>query len=147
MQPALRTPLEPVHGHSGGVEFRARLVRASGRDPDWTAAAMNDFSSSRKLELPPGILNTCAPLQRIRQRDTETRAAIAAVHNERDVSSIRTPPWCCAARKRARNPSPVVVLPTPIRRIPGAVSQVIGSPPPEPKRLAGMKDLPKSSKS
>ncbi len=53
--------------------FERALFEASGRDADWTTAAMNDFTKSRKLELPPKVLAALrAPLQRLclqRRRD------------------------------------------------------------------------------
>jgi len=48
-----------------------------------------------------------------------------------------------AARKIGKSPSPVVVLSTAHpAKFPDAVRQAIGAPPPEPRRLSGMKDLP-----
>jgi threonine synthase len=130
--------------------FERALFQAAGRDADWTAAAMNDFSRSRKLELPPGVLSD------LRSRysafacdDAQTRAAIAAVHKETGrIIDPHTAVGVAAARKLAplnqlRAPSPVVVLSTAHpAKFPDAVAQAIGTPPPEPKRLAGMKNLP-----
>ena len=36
--------------------FERALFEASGRDSDWTAAAMNDFARDKKLVLPPNVL-------------------------------------------------------------------------------------------
>ncbi len=134
--------------------FERALFQAAGRDADWTAAAMNDFSRSRKLELPPGVLSD------LRSRysafacdDAQTRAAIAAVHKETGrIIDPHTAVGVAAARKLAplnqlRAPSPVVVLSTAHpAKFPDAVAQAIGTPPSEPKRLAGMKNLPEKLK-
>jgi len=48
-----------------------------------------------------------------------------------------------AAMHLGRPASPVVVLSTAHpAKFPDAVTQAIGAPPPEPKRLAGLKNLP-----
>jgi threonine synthase len=125
--------------------FERALFEASNRDADWTAAAMNDFAANRKLVLPQAVLQELrARYSAYASDDTETRAAIAAVHRETGrIIDPHTAVGVAAARRLGRTPSPVVVLSTAHpAKFPDAVTQAIGSPPPEPKRLAGMKNLP-----
>ncbi|MES2472351.1 MAG: threonine synthase, partial [Pseudomonadota bacterium] len=48
---ASHATLSPSMDIQVASNFERALFEASGRDPDWTAAAMNDFSRNRKLEL------------------------------------------------------------------------------------------------
>ena len=130
--------------------FERALFQAAGRDADWTAAAMSDFARSRKLELPPGVLSELrSRYSAFASDDNETKAAIAAVHKETGrIIDPHTAVGVAAARKltslhQLSAPSPVVVLSTAHpAKFPDAVTQAIGSPPPEPKRLSGLKTLP-----
>ena len=130
--------------------FERALFQAAGRDADWTAAAMRDFSRTRKLALPPGVLRDLrSRYSAFASDDAETRAAIAAVHKETGrIIDPHTAVGVAAARKLAlldqpSARSPVVVLSTAHpAKFPDAVTQAIGSPPPEPKRLSGLKTLP-----
>ncbi|MES2472350.1 MAG: threonine synthase, partial [Pseudomonadota bacterium] len=94
---------------------------------------------------PPGILKDLrARYSAFASDDAETRAAIAAVHKETGrIIDPHTAVGVAAARKLGSAPSPVVVLSTAHpAKFPDAVSQAIGAPPPEPRRLAGLKNLP-----
>ncbi len=142
---ASHATLSPSMDIQVASNFERALFEASGRDPDWTAAAMSDFSRSRKLELPPGVLQDLrARYSAFASDDTQTRDAIAAVHKETGrIIDPHTAVGVAAARKLGSVPSPVVVLSTAHpAKFPDAVSQAIGSPPPEPRRLAGLKNLP-----
>ena len=125
--------------------FERALFEASNHDADWTAAAMGDFARSRKLVLPTPVLSQLrARYSAFASDDLETRAAIAAVHKETGrIIDPHTAVGVAAARKIGKSPSPVVVLSTAHpAKFPDAVRQAIGAPPPEPRRLSGMKDLP-----
>jgi threonine synthase len=110
---------------------------------------MGEFSRSRRLELPAAILKD------LRERysafasdDAETAATISAVHkNTGRIIDPHTAVGVAAAGKLGRQASPptspIVILSTAHpAKFPDAVTQAIGSPPPEPARLAALKDLP-----
>ena len=142
---ASHATLSPSMDIQVASNFERALFEASGRDPDWTAGAMREFSHSRRLELAPGILRELrARYSAFASDDGETRAAIAAVHKETGrIIDPHTAVGVAAARKMGGRPSPVVVLSTAHpAKFPDAVTQAIGAPPPEPKRLAGLKNLP-----
>ncbi len=142
---ASHATLSPSMDIQVASNFERALFEASNRDADWTAAAMNDFAANRKLVLPPAVLQELrARYSAYASDDTETRAGIAAVHKETGrIIDPHTAVGVAAARRLGKPPSPVVVLSTAHpAKFPDAVTQAIGSPPPEPKRLAGMKNLP-----
>ncbi|MEY4706368.1 MAG: hypothetical protein RJB58_91 [Pseudomonadota bacterium] len=142
---ASHATLSPSMDIQVASNFERALFEASNRDADWTAAAMNDFAASRRLALPPAVLQALrARYSAYASDDTETRAAIAAVHKETGrIIDPHTAVGVAAARRLGSTPSPVVVLSTAHpAKFPEAVTQAIGSPPPEPRRLAGMKNLP-----
>ena len=125
--------------------FERALFEACDRDADWTAAAMSDFSRDRRLGIPQEVLAS------LRSRysafacdDDETRAAIAATYKATGrIIDPHTAVGVAAAMKLGKPLSPVVILSTAHpAKFPDAVAQAIGAPPPEPKRLAGMKNLP-----
>ncbi|MCU1386534.1 MAG: threonine synthase [Acidobacteria bacterium] len=130
--------------------FERALFEACDRDPDWTAAAMNDFARERRLGIPQEVLAS------LRTRysafacdDAKTRAAIAAVYKQTGrIIDPHTAVGVAAALKMGHleeltASSPVVVLSTAHpAKFPDAVAQAIGALPPEPKRLAGLKNLP-----
>ena len=76
--------------------------------------------------------------------DSETRAAIAAVYKQTGrIIDPHTAVGIAAANKMGKPPSPVVVLSTAHpAKFPAAVTEAIGAPPLEPRRLSGLKDLP-----
>lgn len=142
---ASHATLSPSMDIQVASNFERALFEASGRDADWTAVAMNDFARTRRLELPHTVLeNLRARYSAFASDDAETRAAIAAVHKQTGrIIDPHTAVGVAAARRMGKAPSPVVILSTAHpAKFPDAVTQAIGAPPPEPKRLAGLKDLP-----
>ena len=125
--------------------FERALFEASGRDADWTAAAMSDFARTRKLELPATVLAELrSRYSAFASDDNQTRSAIAAVHKLTGrIIDPHTAVGVSAAMRMGKVPSPVVILSTAHpAKFPQAVTEAIGSPPPEPKRLSELKDLP-----
>jgi threonine synthase len=123
--------------------FERALFEAAGRDAQWTAAAMNEFAASRKLILPPGVLEKLrARYAAFASDDEETSAAIASVYRETGrVIDPHTAVGIAAAIKMGATSSPVVVLSTAHpAKFPDAVAQAIGTPPEVPPRLAGLQD-------
>ena len=142
---ASHATLSPSMDIQVASNFERALFEASGRDADWTAAAMHDFARSKKLVLPAPVL------QQLRSRysafasdDTETRAAIASVYKQTGrIIDPHTAVGVAAAGKMGKPGSPVVILSTAHpAKFPDAVTQAIGAAPPEPKRLSGLKNLP-----
>ena len=109
---------------------------------------MSDFARTRKLALPaPVLAELRSRYSAFASDDTETRAAIAAVHKENSrIIDQHTAVGVAAAMKMAaieKPLSPVVILSTAHpAKFPQAVREAIGTPPPEPKRLSGLKKLP-----
>jgi threonine synthase len=125
--------------------FERALFEASGRDAGWTAAAMNDFARTRRLELPAAVLSELRTrYSAFASDDNQTRLAIATVHKLTGrIIDPHTAVGVAAAMKMGKVPSPVVILSTAHpAKFPGAVTEAIGLAPPEPKRLAGLKNLP-----
>jgi threonine synthase len=125
--------------------FERALFEACDRDASWTAAAMRDFARDKRLGIPQEVL------ARLRSRysafaadDNDTRAAIAAIHKQTGrIIDPHTAVGAAAALQLEKTASPVVILSTAhAAKFPDAVTQAIGAPPPEPKRLAGLKNLP-----
>jgi len=142
---ASHATLSPSMDIQVASNFERALFEACGRDADWTAAAMSDFARTRKLELPATVLAA------LRERysafasdDAQTRAAIAAVHKLTGrIIDPHTAVGVAAAMRMGKPHSPVVILSTAHpAKFPQAVTEAIGSPLPEPKRLSGLKDLP-----
>ena len=140
---AARPTISPSMDIQVASNFERALFEASGRDADWTAAAMNDFSRTRKLVLPPAVLAA------LRERysafacnDDETRAAIAEVHARTGrVIDPHTGVAVAAARKMGVGHAPVVILSTAHpAKFPEAVAQATGRQPPVPERLSGLKN-------
>ncbi|HKX65203.1 MAG TPA: hypothetical protein VJM78_07815, partial [Rhizomicrobium sp.] len=130
--------------------FERALFEASGRDADWTAAAMSDFARTRKLELPASVLSELrGRYSAFASDDGQTRAAIAAVHKLTGrIIDPHTAVGVAAAMRMGplQHPkplAPLVILATAHpAKFPLAVREAIGAPPPEPKRLSGLKNLP-----
>lgn len=121
--------------------FERALFEAAGRDADWTAAAMSDFARSRKLALPPPVLERLrARYSAFASNDEETRSAIAKVYKQTGrIIDPHTAVGVTAATKMRPAPSPVVVLSTAHpAKFPDAVTAAIGHPPAVPARLAGL---------
>jgi threonine synthase len=124
--------------------FERALFEAAGRDADWTAAAMSDFARTKRLELPaPVLAELRTRYSAFASDDDETRSAIAAVYKQSGrIIDPHTAVGVAAAMKMGDVPSPVVILSTAHpAKFPDAVTQAIGQPPPEPKRLSGLKNL------
>ena len=117
---------------------------------------MRAFNKTRSLSIPPhdqrpGINENIPPvLDNLRARysafasdDGETRAAIASVYKQTGrIIDPHTAVGVAAADKLGDGAAPVVILSTAHpAKFPDAVTQAIGAPPPEPKRLTGLKDL------
>ena len=145
---AVHTTLSPSMDIQVASNFERALFEASGRDADWTAAAMSDFARDRRLALPAKVLAELrSRYSAVASNDDETRAAIAAVHAATGrIIDPHTAVGCAAARKMGSGPGngppgPVVILSTAHpAKFPEAVTQAIGAPPPVPPRLAGLKD-------
>jgi len=142
---ASHATLSPSMDIQVASNFERALFEASGRDADWTAAAMSDFSRTRKLELPaPVLAELRSRYSALASDDTQTRAAIAAIHKLTGrIIDPHTAVGVAAAMRMGKPSSPVVILSTAHpAKFPQAVAEAIGAPPPEPKRLSGLKDLP-----
>jgi threonine synthase len=125
--------------------FERALFEASGRDADWTAAAMADFARTRKLALPtPVLADLRARYSAFASNDDETCAAIAAIYKETGrILDPHTAVGAAAAMKMGKPLSPIVILSTAHpAKFPQAVTEAIGVAPPEPGRLSGLKTLP-----
>jgi threonine synthase len=145
---ASHATLSPSMDIQVASNFERALFEAAGRDADWTAAAMEDFARTKKLELPaPVLAELRSRYSAFASDDTQTRAAIMAVHKDSGrIIDPHTAVGVAAAMKMAalQKPlSPVVILSTAHpAKFPQAVREAIGVPPPEPERLAGLKKLP-----
>jgi len=142
---ASHATLSPSMDIQVASNFERALFEASGRDADWTAAAMSDFARTRKLELPATVLSELrGRYSAFASDDGQTRSAIAAVHKLTGrIIDPHTAVGVCAAMRMGKPLSPVVVLSTAHpAKFPQAVTEAIGSAPPEPKRLSGLKNLP-----
>lgn len=142
---ASHATLSPSMDIQVASNFERALFEACDRDASWTAAAMRDFARDKRLGIPQEVL------LRLRSRysafaadDEDTRAAIAAVHKQAGrIIDPHTAVGVAAAMQLEKAPSPVVILSTAhAAKFPDAVTQAIGTPPPEPERLAGLKNLP-----
>jgi threonine synthase len=130
--------------------FERALFEACDRDADWIAAAMSDFARDGRLGLPQEVLAQLrARYSAFACDDFETREAIAAMHKATGrIIDPHTAVGVAAAMKLGAlqhldPPTPVVVLSTAHpAKFPAAVIQAIGTAPPEPKRLASLKNLP-----
>ncbi len=123
--------------------FERALFEASGRDADWTAAAMSDFARDRKLVLPRAVIEALRDrYSAFAANDDETRAAIADTHARTGrIIDPHTGVALAAARKMGHGHAPVVILSTAHpAKFPDAVAQAIGSQPPVPARLSGLKN-------
>jgi threonine synthase len=142
---ASHATLSPSMDIQVASNFERALFEAANRDAAWTAAAMADFARARRLELPAAVLeNLRARYRAFASDDAETRAAIAAVHKRTGrIIDPHTAVGVAAALKMGQVSSPVVILATAHpAKFPDAVAAAIGSAPPEPARLSGLKSLP-----
>ena len=142
---ASHATLSPSMDIQVASNFERALFEASGRDADWTAAAMADFARTRRLALPaPVLADLRARYSAFASNDEETRAAIAAIYKETGrILDPHTAVGAAAAMKMGKPLSPVVILSTAHpAKFPQAVREAIGVAPPEPGRLSGLKTLP-----
>ena len=140
---AAHATLSPSMDIQVASNFERALFEAADRDAGWTAAAMNEFARTRKLVLPPAVLEKLrARYSAFASDDAETRSAIAAVYKQTGrVIDPHTAVGAAAAMKMAAASSPVVVLSTAHpAKFPDAVTESIGTPPQAPPRLAGLAD-------
>ena len=123
--------------------FERALFEASGRDADWTAAAMEDFARDRKLALPPGVLSDLrARYSAFASNDAETLATIKRIFEA--TGRIIDPHTAVAVTAAARfHHTPAVILSTAHpAKFPDAVRQAICRAPPVPVALAELEKLP-----
>jgi threonine synthase len=123
--------------------FERALFEASGRDADWTTAAMNDFTRTRKLELPHKVLEDLkSRYTAFACDDDQTLATIARVYKA--TGRILDPHTAVAVAAAARfSADPTVILSTAHpAKFPDAVTRAIGHAPPQPKPLADLQNLP-----
>src|SRR5215469_11367899 len=138
---AAHATLSPSMDIQVASNFERALFEAANRDASWTAAAMGEFGRTAKLVLPPAILESLrSRYSAFSSDDTETRAAIAAVHKQTGrIIDPHTAVGVAAAMKMGRRDSPVVVLSTAHpAKFPDAVTEAIGKPAAVPPRLAGL---------
>jgi threonine synthase len=138
---AAHATLSPSMDIQVASNFERALFEAANRDAGWTAAAMREFGRTRRLVLPPAVLQSLrARYSAYSSDDKETRAAIAAVHDQTGrIIDPHTAVGVAAAMKMGRTGSPVVVLSTAHpAKFPDAVTEAIGKPPAVPPRLAGL---------
>ena len=125
--------------------FERALFEASGRDGDWTAAAMNDFARTRRLVLPqPVLAQLRSRYSAFACNDDETLATIKAVHAQTGrILDPHTAVAAAAARKLAPQAGPVVILSTAHpAKFPEAVQRAIGREPDMPPALKAVMSLP-----
>jgi threonine synthase len=123
--------------------FERALFEASGRDADWTAAAMNDFARDRKLVLPPKILEELRARYSAFACDDE--ATLAAIKREFEKTGRILDPHTAVAASAAEKlkARPLVVLSTAHpAKFPDAVEKAIGRRPEVPPALARLQNLP-----
>ncbi|HWC64350.1 MAG TPA: threonine synthase [Rhizomicrobium sp.] len=127
--------------------FERALFEASGRDADWTAAAMADFSRDSKLVLPGKVLEALrGRYSAFASNDQETLATIRRVYER--TGRILDPHTAVATAVAARaniksGAKPMVILATAHpAKFPDAVARAIGHPPETPKALAALEKCP-----
>ncbi|HKD48512.1 MAG TPA: threonine synthase, partial [Rhizomicrobium sp.] len=125
--------------------FERALFEASGRDSDWTRAAMEDFARVRRLELPPPVLASLRERYDAKSSDDEetlaTINAVAGVQNR--IVDPHTAVAISASRKLGFPEEPVVVLATAHpAKFANAVTDATGAPPVLPERLERLLALP-----
>jgi threonine synthase len=122
--------------------FERALFEASGRDGDWTAASMQDFSRDKKLVLPLPVLAALrARYSAFACDDDETLAAIKRVFDE--TGQIIDPHTAVAVAAAAHlGAGPKIILSTAHpAKFPDAVRRAIGQAPPAPPALAALENL------
>ncbi|HTQ15237.1 MAG TPA: threonine synthase [Rhizomicrobium sp.] len=132
-----RLTLSPSMDIQVASNFERALFEASGRDADWTSAAMAAFARTRRLVVPARVLgNLRARYSAHAVGDSETLDVIARVHRRhgRLIDPHTAVAW--AAADRLDTEAPVVVLSTAHpAKFPGAVEKACGVAPEMPGRL------------
>jgi len=112
---AAQPTLSPSMDIQVASNFERALFEASGRDTAWMADAMQDFSNSRRLDIPAKVLQSLrARYQAGSANDSETIAAIARTYGESGIIvDPHTAVGLAVAEKLAATPkAPVVALAT-----------------------------------
>jgi threonine synthase len=125
--------------------FERALFEASGRDSQWTRAAMEEFARDRRLELPPRVLASLRERYAAKSSDDDetlaTINAVAGVQNR--IIDPHTAVAFSASRKLGFPEEPVVVLSTAHpAKFADAVTQATGVPPALPEQLERLLALP-----
>jgi threonine synthase len=125
--------------------FERALFEASGRDSDWTRAAMEKFARDKRLELPAEILASLRERYDAKSSDDEetlaTINAVAGMQNK--IVDPHTAVAISASRKLGFPEAPVVVLSTAHpAKFAEAVREATGAPPVLPERLERLLTLP-----
>jgi threonine synthase len=123
--------------------FERALFEASGRDSDWTAAAMNDFARDRKLALPQKILEDLrARYSAFACDDAATLATIKRVFEKAGrILDPHTAVAASAAQKLGYRPLVVLSTAHPAK-FPDSVEKAIGRRLEVPAALARLQNLP-----
>lgn len=127
--------------------FERALFEASGRDSDWTRAAMEDFARDRRLELPAEVLDSLRARYGAQSSDDEetlaTINAVAGVQNR--IVDPHTAVALSASRKLGFPEEPVVVLSTAHpAKFADAVMEATGTAPVLPEPLERLLTLPET---
>ena len=125
--------------------FERALFEASGRDADWTAAAMTSFARDRRLVLPDNIRRALeARYAATASTDDETLATIRDLSREQGiVIDPHTAVAVAAARKMKTLSAPVVILSTAHpAKFGDAVTRATGTAPVLPAPLAAVMTAP-----
>jgi len=131
---AVHHTLSPSMDIQIASNFERALFEASGRDAVWIAQAMAAFAKTRRLELPPAVLEDLrARYCAFSCTDDETLATIARAHKEHGrLVDPHTAVAMAAAEKIESADAPVVVLstahpakfPDAVRRATGIVAEL-----------------------
>ena len=125
--------------------FERALFEASGRDSDWTDAAMSDFARTRKLVLPQPVLDDLrSRYSAFASNDAPTLAAIKSLMAETGVLiDPHTAVAASAAARIASSESPLVILSTAHpAKFGDAVVRATGRAPDLPGPLKRVMELP-----
>jgi threonine synthase len=117
--------------------FERALFEASHRDSDWTAAAMSDFSKTRRLELPhPVLAELRSRYSAFATDDAGTLAAIKRMAAKDGIIDPHTAVAVAAADHIPASAAPQVILSTAHpAKFPDAVAKAIGREPSMPDAL------------
>jgi threonine synthase len=123
--------------------FERALFEASGRDADWTAAAMSDFARDKKLILPQKVLADLRyRYSAFASDDAETLATIKRVYDSSGVILDPHTAVAASAAAKAGADTSVILATAHPAKFADAVTRAIGHPPPVPAALARLEKLP-----